>query len=100
MKKSLTSLARLTPLALTALFVVLILPMAGTHQASGVQTVSVTAATALATQAPIIGWIGSSVLPTAASARKSCDDATCNQSCIDQGGAFGLCRGNLCVCGI
>ena len=35
-----------------------------------------------------------------AATQATCDEAACNQSCMDQGGGLGFCRGNHCVCGL
>ena len=74
--------------------------MAGT-QAPVVHAAPAAAGSTVA-QAPIVGWTALTVLQPIASAKPACDDAICNQWCIDQGGAFGYSRGNgsLRVCGI
>lgn len=96
MKTSLLTPIRRAPLALVALLAVLVLPVSGT----GVIATGAPAAAdaSLATAAPSASCAAVDGLPIA-SARPVCDDAQCNQDCIDQGGGFGFCRGNLCVCG-
>ncbi|MGD2115844.1 MAG: hypothetical protein PVG07_12365 [Acidobacteriota bacterium] len=92
-------LSILAPLALSAVLVIALVPVVGADAPTasgsaiavdGPVTSPATGATCAATfdRQPIV------------SARPTCEEAACNQSCIDQGGAFGFCRGNLCVCGI
>lgn len=96
MKTSLLTPLRRAPLALVALLAVLVLPVSG----AGVLATDApaTADASLTTAAPSASCTAVDELPIA-SARPMCDDAQCNQYCIDQGGGFGFCRGNLCVCG-
>lgn len=94
MKKSLSTL---TLLAFVTVLVVLLLPAACTPSATaapaGTEAANLTPALVVGAGAPL-------AVPPIASAKPTCDDAVCNQWCIEQGGAFGFCRGNLCVCGI
>ncbi len=106
MNKLVTTLGSMAPVALAALFVVLLLPMAAS-QAPVTHATHVTQATSGAdpvAQAPIIaiaGWSAPSLLQPIAAGMPVCDDAACNESCLDQyGGGLGFCRGNHCVCGI
>lgn len=92
--------ARLAPVALAALFVMLLLPMAGT-QAPVVQATPAAPAFAPSTTvAPIVGSVAPSLFRPIASNGPTCDDAVCLQICMDQGWPYGVCRGNRCACGI
>ena len=98
MKTSVTRFARLAPLALAALFVVLVLPLVGTQAPVVHAAPAATGSTVV--QAPIVGWTGPSALQTTVSNGPTCDDAYCLQVCQDQGWPYGVCRGNRCACGI
>jgi|GEM_PF-2404514 len=102
MKQPVATLARLAPVALAALFVVLVLPMTGT-QAPVVQAAPAATGSAVAPApivAPIIGWSAPSTLRTTVANGPTCDDSVCLQICQDMGWPYGVCRGNRCACGI
>jgi len=102
MKTFAARFSRLAPVALAALFVLLLLPVAGTQApvVHATPAASASATAPVASVVPIVGWTGPSALRTTVSNGPTCDDAYCLQVCQDQGWPYGVCRGNRCACGI
>jgi len=92
------SIVRLAPVALAALFVVLVLPLAGT-QAPVLHAIQAATGSTIV-QVSIVGSFAPSLLRPIVSNGPTCDDSVCLQICQDQGWPYGVCRGNRCACGI